>query len=163
MAQPDDPALPVAVLKMLAVMCALGCNEMPECSIWFSSCAGGPKAHVNFSKLDSQGFIGGFERLAIACLHADAEKGGGLGRPKRTANPHCAAVGIDRAAPSNCRAGALPNLSPVLPSLGSAALDLAVALVAAMARNPDDDRPAGDGLALAPNRLVSDLGISITW
>jgi hypothetical protein len=42
-------------------------------------------------------------------------------------------------------------------------LDLAVALVAAMARNPDDDRPAGDGLALAPNRLVSDLGISITW
>jgi hypothetical protein len=42
-------------------------------------------------------------------------------------------------------------------------LDLAVAMVAAMARNPDDDRPAGDGLALAPNRLVSDLGISITW
>jgi hypothetical protein len=72
MAQPDDPARPVAVLKMLAVMCALGCNEMPECSIWFSSCAGGPKAHVNFSKLDPQGFIGGFERLAIACLHADA-------------------------------------------------------------------------------------------
>jgi hypothetical protein len=31
-----------------------------------------------------------------------------------------------------------------------------------MARKPDD-RPAGDGLALAPNRLVSDLGISITW
>ena len=26
-------SLPVALLKMLAVMCALGCNEMPECSI----------------------------------------------------------------------------------------------------------------------------------
>jgi hypothetical protein len=51
---------------------------------------------------------------------------------------------------------------PCYPSLGSVALDLAVAPVAGMARQPDD-RPARDGLALAPKRLVSDLGISITW
>ena len=29
-------------------------------------CAGGPKAHVKFSKLDPRGFIGGFDRLRIA-------------------------------------------------------------------------------------------------
>ena len=114
------------------------------------------------SKLNPHEFIGGFERLAITCLHGDADKRSSPGRPKRTPNPHCAAVGIDRAAPSNCRTGAQPNSSLVLPSLGPAALGLAVALVAAMARKPGD-RPAGNRLALASKRLVSDLEISITW
>src|SRR5579864_2127610 len=50
-----------------------------------------------------------FERLAITCVHGDADKRSCPRRSKRTPNPHCAAVGIDRAAPSNCRTGALPN------------------------------------------------------
>ena len=41
------------------------------------------------------------------------------------------------------------NSSPVLPALRSAALDLALALVAGMARKPAD-RPIRDSLALAP-------------
>ena len=98
--------------------------------------AGGPKAHVNFSKLNPHEFIGGFERLAIACLHGEADKRSGLGRPKRTPNPHYAGVGTDRAAPSNCRAGGQDNSLPVLPSFGAAAVDLAVALLAGMARKP---------------------------
>jgi hypothetical protein len=50
----------------------------------------------------------------------------------------------------------------VLPSFGSVALDLAVLLLARLARQ-FSNRPARDGLALAPERLVSDLKISITW
>jgi hypothetical protein len=50
------------------------------------------------------------------------------------------------------------NSSPVLSPLGSAVLDLVLALVAPMARQPDYCR-AGDGLALAPKRLVSALAI----
>jgi hypothetical protein len=102
-----------------------------------------------FSKLNPQGFIGGFERMAIACLHGDANKRSAAARPPRTPNPNCAAVGRDRAAPSNCRAGAQRNSSPVLSPLGSAVLDLVLALVAPMARQPDH-RPARDRLALAP-------------
>jgi hypothetical protein len=113
-----------------------------------------------FSKRNPHEFIGGFERLAIACLHGDADKRGGPGRRKRTPNPHRAAVGRDRAAPPNCGARAQRNSSPVLSPLGSAVLDLVLALVAPMARQPDYCR-AGDGLALAPKRLVSALAISI--
>jgi hypothetical protein len=102
-----------------------------------------------FSQLNPHEFIGGFEGLAIACLHGSADKRSGLGRPKRIPNPHRATVGRDRAAPSNCGAEAQPNSSPVLSPWGSAVLDLVLALVAAMARKPDD-RPAGARLALAP-------------
>jgi hypothetical protein len=102
------------------------------------------------SKLDPREFIGGFKRMAIACVHGEAGKRSAPVRPKRrTSNPHCAAVGSDRAAPSNRGAGAQPNSSPVLLWLGSAALDLALAFVAAMAQKPDN-RPARDGFALAP-------------
>jgi len=114
-----------------------------------------------FSKRNPHEFIGGFERLAIACLHGDADKRGGPGRWKRTPNPHRAAVGRDRAAPSNRRTGAQRNSSPLLSPLGSAVLDIVLALVAPMARQPDH-RPAGDGLALAPKRLVGALAISST-
>ena len=114
-----------------------------------------------FSKRNPHEFIGGFERLAIACLHGDADKRGGPGRRKRTPNPHRAAVGRDRAAPSNRRTGAQRNSSPLLSPLGSAVLDIVLALVAPMARQPDH-RPAGDGLALAPKRLVGALAISST-
>src|SRR5208282_5530028 len=87
------------------------------------------------SNLNPSEFIGGFERLAIACVHGDADKRSAPGRPKRrTPDPHRAAVGIDRAAPSNRRAPAPPNSSPVLSSLGSAVLSLVLALVASMAR-----------------------------
>src|SRR5208282_3509773 len=58
------------------------------------------------SKRSPREFIGGFERLAIACLHGDADKRSGPGHPNRTPNPHRAAVGRDRAAAPNCRAGA---------------------------------------------------------
>ena len=68
------------------------------------------------SKPNPHEFIGGFERLAIACLHGDAGKQSGPGRPKRTPNPHRAGAGIDRPAPSNSRAGAQPNSLPLLPS-----------------------------------------------
>ena len=49
----------------------------------------------------------------------------------------------------------------MLSSLGSAVLDLVLALVAPMARQLDH-RPARDGLALAPRRLISALAISST-
>jgi hypothetical protein len=68
------------------------------------------------SKLNRREFIGGFDLLAIACIHGDVDKRSGSGRPKRTPNPHRAGAGIDRAAPSNCSAGAQPKSSPVLPS-----------------------------------------------
>jgi hypothetical protein len=112
------------------------------------------KSHVSafercgFSKLNPPGFIGGFERMAIACLYGDADRRSAAARPQRTPNPNRAAVGGDRPAPSNRRARAQPNSSPVLSPLGSAVLDLVFALVAPMARQPDH-RPARDGLALA--------------
>jgi hypothetical protein len=90
-----------------------------------------------FSKLNPQGFIGGFERIAIARLDGDADKRSAAARLPRTPNPNCAAVGGYRAAPSNCRARAQRNSSPVLSPLGSTALDLVLALVAPMARQPD--------------------------
>jgi hypothetical protein len=112
------------------------------------------------SKLNPRELVGGFERLAIASLYGDADKRCAVARPQRTPNPHRAAVGIDRPAPSNCGPRALRNSSPVLSPLGSAVLDLVLALVAPMARQPGR-RPARDGLALAPSGLVSALAISI--
>ena len=104
---------------------------------------------VPSSKLNPHEFIGRFKRMAIACLQGEANKRSGPGRPKRTPDPHLAAFGIERAAPSNRRAGAQPNSSSVLSPLGSAVLDPVLALVAAMARQPDHS-PARDSLALAP-------------
>jgi hypothetical protein len=69
------------------------------------------------SELNPREFIGGFDLLAIASIHGDADKRSGPGRPKRTPNPHSAGAGIDRAAPSNCSAGAQPNSSSLLASL----------------------------------------------
>ena len=87
---------------------------------------------------------------AIACGDGDRDKRIILGGTwRRTANPHRAAVGIDRAAPSNRSAGAQPNTPPMFSPLGSAVLDLVLALVAPMARQPDHC-PARDGFALAP-------------
>ena len=97
----------------------------------------GNSGACGLSKLNPRGFIGGFDRLGIACVHGDAP------------NPHRAVVGNDRAAPSNRGATAQRNSSPVLQSFGSTALDLAVALVARLARQ-FSDRTARDGLALAP-------------
>ena len=57
--------------------------------------------------------------MAIGCLYGNADKRSAAARPPRTPNPNCAAVGRDRATPSNCRAGAQRNLSPVLSLLGS--------------------------------------------
>ena len=78
-------------------------------------------------------------------MHGDADKRSGPGRPKCVPDPHRAAAGSDRSMPSNRRAGAQRNSSPVLSPLGSAVLDLVLALVAPMARQPDD-RPARDGI-----------------
>jgi hypothetical protein len=100
--------------------------------------------------------------MAIACDYGRAEERRTLPRPKESPGGHRAGVGNDRAAQSNCCAGAQPNSSPVLPSFRSVALNLAVARVAGMAPKPDD-RPAGNGLALAPSRLVLALEISVTW
>jgi len=63
-------------------------------------------------------------------VHGDADKWSASGRSKRTSDPHRAAVGIDRLAPSNRRAGAQSNSSPVLSPLGSAVLNLFLSLVA---------------------------------
>src|SRR6201997_1211232 len=79
----------------------------------------------------------------------DVEWNGAVAPRQRTANPRCAAVGIDRAAPSNRYARAQPNSSPLLSPVGSTVLDFVLTLVAAMARQPDH-RPARDSLALAP-------------
>jgi hypothetical protein len=46
------------------------------------------------SKPDPPEFIGGFERLTIACVHAEADKQSRPGRPERTSNPYLAAFGI---------------------------------------------------------------------
>src|SRR5229473_6325983 len=113
-----------------------------------------------FSKLNPRGLIAGFARLAIACRHGHADQQSRPGRPKRTPNPHRAGARSDRAAPSNCRAGAQPNSAPLLPSYRSAVLDPAVAPVAAIARKPAD-RSARDRLTLAPQRLGSALAISV--
>jgi hypothetical protein len=101
------------------------------------------------SKLNPRELVGGFERLAVGCLDGEADKRSAVTGPQRTSNPHRAAVGIGRPAPSNCRTPAQRNSSPLLSLLGSAVLDLVLALVAPMARQPDH-RPARDGLALAP-------------
>ncbi len=99
-------------------------------------------------KLNAHELVGGFERLAIACPYGDAEKRGAAAGLRRTPHSHRAAVGLDRAAPSNRRAGARRNLSQVLSAVGSAVSDIVIALVATMAR-PPDHRPARDGVALA--------------
>jgi AraC-like DNA-binding protein len=39
------------------------------------------------SKLNPRELVGGFERLAIACLHGDADKRSGLGRPEASPEP----------------------------------------------------------------------------
>jgi hypothetical protein len=101
------------------------------------------------SKLNPRDLIGGFERMAIACLYGDADKLTSPARPQRIPKPHRAAVGIDRPAPSDCGARAQRNSSPVLSPLGSAVLDLILTLVVPMARQPDH-RAARNGLALAP-------------
>lgn len=100
-------------------------------------------------KFDPCELVGGFERLAIAYLYGDADKRRADPGVQRTPNPHRAAVGIDRPAPSNRRARAQRNSSPMLSFLRSAGLDQAVALVDPMARQPDH-RPARNGLALPP-------------
>src|SRR5271167_2432311 len=90
------------------------------------------------SILNPREFVGGFDELAIACLYGDAGKRILPGGPKRrTPNPHRAAVGSDRPAPSNRCAEARRNSSPVLSPLGSAVLNLVLALVAPMARQLD--------------------------
>jgi hypothetical protein len=58
------------------------------------------------SKLSPPDFIGGFERLGIACVDGRVAKRSEAGRPKRTPDPHRAVAESDRAAPSDCRAGA---------------------------------------------------------
>jgi hypothetical protein len=55
---------------------------------------------------------------AIACSHGDADKRRAAAPPQRAPNPNCAAVGSDRAAASNRRAGAQPNSSAALSPSG---------------------------------------------
>jgi hypothetical protein len=50
----------------------------------------------------------------------------------------------------------------MLLSSGSVVLDLAGAVVAELARQPGD-RPARNGLALAPQRLVRAVALSLAW
>ena len=64
--------------------------------------------------------------------------------------------------PQDRRAEAQRNPSPLFRSLGSTVLDLAVVAVAALARK-SDDHSAGDGQALAPQRLVWAVEISVRW
>ncbi len=66
------------------------------------------------SKLNPHEFIGGFACLAIGCVHGEADKRSGLGRPKRTKNLRFAAAGSDRSTASNCSTEAKPDPSPML-------------------------------------------------
>jgi hypothetical protein len=102
-----------------------------------------------FAKLNPHDFVGDFEASAIACVHGGAIRRGTPSGSKPTQEPNGARFGSARTAPSNCRARAQPNSSALLPPLGSPALDLAFMAVAKLARKPAD-RPAADGLALAP-------------
>jgi len=78
--------------------------------------------------------------MAIACLYGDADKRSAAARAQRTPNPNRAAVGGDRPAPSNRHARVQPNSSPVLSRLGSAVLDLVLALVACVWRIADSGK-----------------------
>jgi len=119
------------------------------------------RAIVPPHKLDPREFVGGIDGLAIACGGWGSRPANHSRRPQAAnRKPHRAAVGENRPASSNRRAGAQRNSSPVLSSLGSAVLDLVLALVASLARQPDH-RPGRDGFALAPGVLVSALAISI--
>jgi hypothetical protein len=71
------------------------------------------------SKLNPRELVGGFERLAVGCFDGDADKRSAATGPQRSSNPHRAAVGIGRPAPSNCRARAQRNSSPLLSLSGS--------------------------------------------
>ena len=67
------------------------------------------------SKLRPGEFVGGFDELEIACGAWECRQAEHPWGPKRrTSNPHGVAVGTDRPTPSNCRARALRNSSPVL-------------------------------------------------
>jgi len=103
------------------------------------------------SQLDPRELVDGFDGLGadLQAMGTATSASFSEAPRQRTANRRCAAVGIDRTAPSNRRARTQPNSSPVLSPLGSAVLDFVLALVAAMARQPDH-RPARDSLALAP-------------
>lgn len=65
------------------------------------------------SKLGLRGLIGDYEALAIGCAHDDADCRSGLGRPRRTPRPHRAGARNDRVTPSDCRAEAQRNSSPL--------------------------------------------------
>jgi hypothetical protein len=55
------------------------------------------RTRCGFSKLDARGFIGDFERFALACFHGDRDKRGVLIGRNELLTPHRAAVGSDRA------------------------------------------------------------------
>jgi len=65
----------------------------PSASALYTSPVSGPMRRdprrVPRSKLNPHEFIGGFERLAITCVHGDGDKRSSPGRPKRTQNPLC--------------------------------------------------------------------------
>jgi len=90
--------------------------------------------HSGASKLNPCKLVDAFERLAVGCLYGEADKRNAATGPRGTSNPHCAAVGIGRPALSNCSARGQRNSSSLLSLLGSAVLDLILALVATMAR-----------------------------
>ena len=71
------------------------------------------------SNLSRPGFIGDLNRVGIACVDGDATPTSRRGHPPRISNLDGAAVGIDRPAPSDRRAGAQWNSSAVFSPLGS--------------------------------------------
>ena len=70
------------------------------CSAFRAAVGNGGVHRCPFSKLNPRGFIGGCDRLAIACVHGHSDRRSIVGLPKRTPNPHRAGAESDRAAAS---------------------------------------------------------------
>ena len=102
------------------------------------------------SQLDPRELVDGCDGLAVACKRWGPRQAHHSRRPQAAnREPSLRCCWNRSTAPSNRRARTQPNSSPALSPLGSAVLDFVLALVAAMARQPDH-RPARDSLALAP-------------
>src|SRR6516225_2989512 len=108
----------------------------------------GSHSGCGFSELNRHGFVGDFERLAIAaCMTTPSDEAVLVPEPP-IPKLRGISVGSSRAAPSDCRVDAQRYSSTMLSRLGSAVLGLAVVVMAPLAAGPTD-RAAGESRAVA--------------
>lgn len=105
-------------------------------------------------------FVGDLNGAGVACADADGVPRSRQGRPQRIPDADRPDLGNDRAASANRRAQAQRYASSLLPPSRSTVLAIAGTVVAGLAQWLGD-RPVSDGLALAPERLVGAVAISL--